>query len=106
MVFWSEIDQIGEKLNNIGLVQFLHCLVHPVRPLEDHIAIKPRNILYIFWHGFDCNIEEALFLPDDGTPGNLHENVGVIAGQFEAAIKRKLHGYEWNREVRSKCSIV
>ena len=80
--------------------------MHPILPLEDHIAIKPRNILYIFWDGFNCNIEEALFLPEYGTPGDLYENVGVIGGQFEAAIKRKLHSYEWNREVGSKCSIV
>jgi hypothetical protein len=45
-------------------------------------------------------------LPEYGTPRDLYENVGVIAGQFKAAIKRKLHGYEWHREVGAKYSIV
>jgi hypothetical protein len=45
-------------------------------------------------------------LPEHGSTRELYQNVGIVVGEFKAAIKRKLHGYEWNPEIGSKYSIV
>jgi len=80
--------------------------MHPIGPLEDHVAIKPRNILYILRNGSNCNIKEPLFLPEYGATRDLYENVGILTVELKAPIKRKLHGYERNREIGSKYSVV
>ena len=80
--------------------------MHPIRPLENYVAIKPRNILCILGNGLNCDIEQTLFLPEYGATRELYQNVGIVVGEFKAAIKRKLHGYEWNREIGFKYPIV
>jgi hypothetical protein len=45
-------------------------------------------------------------LPEHSTAGELYQNVGVGVGEVKAAIKRKLHGYEWNAEIGAKYSII
>ena len=106
ITFWTEIDQIGIELNNIGFAEFQLRLMHPIGPLEDYVAINPRNILCILGNGFNCDIEEPLFLPEHGTTGEPYQNIGIVVGKFKVAIKRQLHSNEWNPEIASKYFIV
>ena len=80
--------------------------MHPIGPLEDHVAIKPRNIPYILRDGSDCNIEEPLFLPKHGTARDLYQHIGIVVSELKVAIERELHSYERNSEIDSKYSIV
>lgn len=80
--------------------------MHPVGPFEDYVAIKPRNIPYVLRNGFNCNIEEPLFLPKHGAARDLNQHIGIVVSELKVAIERELHSYERNSEIGSKYSVV
>ena len=106
IIFGAEIDQIRKELNEINFAKLLLRVISPIRFFENGVAVKPRNVAYILRHGFNCNIEESLFLPEHRTARDLYQNVGVVAGELKVAIKRKLHGYERDCEIGSKYFVV
>lgn len=80
--------------------------MHPIGPFEDYVAIKPRNIPYILRDGFDCNIEEPLFLPKPAAARDLYQNIGIVVSELKVAIERELHSYERDCEIGPEYSIV
>ena len=106
ITFSAEIDQIGIELNNINFAELQLCLICPIWIFEYYVAIKPCNILYILRDGFNCNIEEPLFLPEQGTPRDLYQNVCILVSKFKLVVKRELYSYERNAKIGTEDPVV
>ena len=106
VIFRVEVDLMRKELDDVEFGKLLPCLVHPVAPFENHIAINPCDVIFGGRYRFQGEVEKPFFLPERGTAGDLHQNIRIAFLEFKPTIKGKFDGDERNTEVGAENSVV